>query len=436
MVQFKKEEKEKHLIEYEITVDEERVKETLENIYREANRRMVIPGFRKGKAPRNILKTHLNQEFIHDELTRSLVPDALKQVVKDENINLFGEPDIEVMTASEGQPLVFRALVLEKPQVLLGNPEEIEIRKYHIIVRDPDIDQEIEGIRKSKGMWKEKEDLIIETGDMVKIKVDNKEYAIMAGFSDDKSPLGQAVVGLKKGETSRVRNNEDQEGQQSGEVVFTVVNVLKKELPDIDQAFLAQLNPEYKTVDDLRAKTRETLEKWTDDLVTVRMEKEALATLTRKSEVSIPGVLIDHEVSHRVDHFVEHIKKDGLTLEKYMELTNTDFDGIEKDFRKRALWDLKKLFVLEEYALKNNISIDKEEMDSELAKVAERTGKTVDEVKQVLERNNKLEDMRDQKLQQKMIGDILKKVKVKEFEDPLNLDQWKTLEDPEEEMVE
>ena len=116
MVHFKKEEKEKHLIEYEVTVEEEKVREAMENIYREASRRISVPGFRKGRAPRNILKAHLNQNYIQNELPRRLVPEALQQVLKDENITLFGEPDIEVVKVSEDQPLVFKALVLEKPQ--------------------------------------------------------------------------------------------------------------------------------------------------------------------------------------------------------------------------------------------------------------------------------------------------------------------------------
>jgi len=101
MVQFKKEQKEKHMIEYEITIDGEKVRERLEDIYRKASQRVVIPGFRKGKAPRNILKTHLSKEFIHDELVQNLVPEALQQVVKEENLRILGEPDIELVNVSE-----------------------------------------------------------------------------------------------------------------------------------------------------------------------------------------------------------------------------------------------------------------------------------------------------------------------------------------------
>jgi FKBP-type peptidyl-prolyl cis-trans isomerase (trigger factor) len=125
-----------------------------------------------------------------------------------------------------------------------------------------------------------------------------------------------------------------------------------------------------------------------------------------------------------------------MTLEKYMEITNTDFESIEKDFRKQALWQLKKMFVLQEYADKNGISVGKEEMNEEMERIAQRTGKEVEDVKQILEKNNKMDDLMDQKLQQKLILDILQKVKTKELEEPINIDQWKALEDPEEEMVE
>ncbi|NLJ39077.1 MAG: trigger factor [Candidatus Atribacteria bacterium] len=436
MVQFKKEEKEKHLYEYEITIEEEKVQEALENIYKEANQRVAVPGFRKGKAPRVILRAHLNPNFIQDELTRRLVPDALNQVIKEENITLFGEPDIDLVTVSEEQPLVFKALILEKPQTTLADLNDIEVRKYKIIIRDSDVEKEIEGLQKSKGIWKEKGDLPVETGDMVKVKVEGREFAVMAGYADDKMLLSHAVIGLKKGEAGKFYSLETEADKPVEEIEFIVTEVMKKEIPELNEEFLTQLNPELKSLDDLRLKTRESLEKWAEDLVQIRMEKEAVAMLTKKSEVAIPSVLIDHETKHQIDHFIEHIQKDGMTLEKYMEITNTDFEGIEKDFRKQALWQLKKLFVLQEYANKNGISVREEEMNEDLERIAQRTGKEVEDIKQILKKNNKMDDLMDQKFQQKLVVDILQKVKTKEMEEPINIDQWKALEDPEEEMVE
>ncbi|NLJ49040.1 MAG: trigger factor [Candidatus Atribacteria bacterium] len=436
MVQFKKEEKEKHLYEYEITIEEEKVQEKLENIYKEASQRVAVPGFRKGKAPRAILKAHLNPNFIKEELTRRLVPDALNQVVKEENLTLFGEPDIDLVTVNEGMPLVFKALILEKPQTTLANLDDIEVRKYKVIIRDSDVDKEIEGIQKSKGIWKEKGDFPAETGDMVRIQIEDKEFAVMAGYSDDESVLSRAVIGLKKGDTGKFRPQETETDKPADEVEFTVTEIMEKEIPDLNKEFLTQLNPDLKSLDDLRLKTRESLEKWAEDLVQIRMEKEAVALLTKKSEVAIPSVLIDHETKHQIDHFIEHIQKDGMTLEKYLEITDTDFEDFEKDFRKQAYWQLKKLFVLQEYANKNGISVREEEMNEDLEKIAQRTGKEVEDVKQILKKNNKMDDLMDQKFQQKLILDILQKVKTKELEEPINIDQWKALEDPEEEMVE
>lgn len=436
MVQFKKEEKEKHLYEYEITIEEEKVQETLENICKEASRRVAIPGFRKGKAPRAILKAHLKPNFIQDELVRSLVPEALNQVVIEENLTLFGDPDIDIVTVGEGQPLIFKALILEKPQTTLADLNDIEIHKYKIDIRDSDVEKEIEGIQKSNGNWKEKEDLPVETGDMVKIKIDDKEYAVMAGYSDDKSFLTRAVIGLKKGETSKFRPQETEEGKPTEEVTFTVTQVMRKEIPELDEEFLAYINPELKSVDDLKAKTRESLEKRAEELVKIRMEKEAVANLTKKSVVAIPSVLVDYETKHQIDHFIEHLQKDGMTLEKYLEITDTDFESVEEEFRKRAFWQLKKMFVLQEYAKKNGIAVGQEEMNEEMAKIAQENGKEIEEVRQILKKNDKMDELQDQKLRQKIILDILQKVKIKELEEPLNVDQWKALEDPEEEMVE
>jgi FKBP-type peptidyl-prolyl cis-trans isomerase (trigger factor) len=94
------------------------------------------------------------------------------------------------------------------------------------------------------------------------------------------------------------------------------------------------------------------------------------------------------------------------------------------------------MFVLQEYAKKNGIAVGQEEMNEEMAKIAQENGKEMEEVRQILKKNDKMDELQDQKLRQKIILDILQKVKIKELEEPLNVDQWKALEDPEEEMVE
>ncbi|MCX6089389.1 MAG: trigger factor [Candidatus Atribacteria bacterium] len=434
MVEFKKEEKEKHVFQYEITIGEEAVQQAVEKILQEVNRRTVVPGFRKGHAPRAILRAHVSKEYLNETLTKDLVPEAFKEVIGKEKLQVIGEPDLMLVQVEEGKPLIFQATVIEQPTVTLAHPEELEIRKYRVEVRELDVEKEIDGLRSSKGTWNEKENKIVEEGDLVKVKVEDEEFAVVANPSDEKSPVGRGVMGMQLNEKKSVMFP-GTDGKDEEEYPVTVLGIMVKEVSRSDEEFLKKMGEEYQTMDDLRKKVQELLGSYAKDLADLRFEKEAVVALCRKSEVAIPSPIVNHEVTHQIDEFKEHLEKDGMTMERYMELTNSDFAAMETNFRKLSEWNLKKIFVFQEYAEENHISVTDEEIFQELDRMAERSGKGLEEVRSILKRNDKMDQMRENQKNRKLLNDLVAKVKVKEVPESINFDQWKALEDPEEEMV-
>jgi len=433
MVEVKKEEKEKHVIEMEITVEKERVNEALDKVYRELSHRMTVPGFRKGKAPRAILRGFAGEDTILETMTQDLIPQIVQEVLTQENLKVVGEPDLEIIQAKEDESLIFRIRVIEEPEVELANPQELEVRKYRLEIRDSDVEKEVERIIDSRSTWKDKgEDEPAREGDLVKIKIEDEDYAVVAESSLDKEKsLAREVLGMKVGEKGKISEGEEEET----ELEFSISGIMGKERPEVNEEFLSSLEEGLTSIDDLKNKVREKLEALVKDMVEERLEKEAIVALSKNSQVYIPEALLDIDVRRRIDTLKEDLEKDGLTLDRYLELMNMDFATLEKNLRDLARWELRKLFVLQKYVKENGISVTEEELMAECEKIAKEVGKTKEEVREALESNGRINDLWYSISEKKALKDLAQKVKVKELEESINLDQWKALEDPEEEMV-
>ncbi|MGQ9472446.1 MAG: trigger factor [Candidatus Caldatribacteriaceae bacterium] len=434
MVEVKKEEKEKHVYSLEVTVDEVRVQEALQEIYRDFSFRVNIPGFRKGKAPRNILRAYVGKGVILDALAQSLIPKITREVLERENIEVIGEPEMEVLQIDEEKPLIFRLQVMENPEVEIPDPENLEVRKYKLEVRESDVEKELERLRNSKGKWEDKQpESAVSVGDLVKFKVEDRDYTVLAHDTENGDVIGREVLGMKAGETKRV-SLKDQEGKDV-ELELQVTKVMEKKVPEIDPEFLQSLGEEFDSVEVLKEKIRERLELVAKDLVEDRFQQEAVVALGKGSRVHIPDSLVNIETRHRIDEFREQLQKDGLTLEKYLELTGHDFASVEQELRKAASWGLKKFFILQEYARKYDIKVTEEDLNKELERLARISGKTKDEVREILSRNDKIGEVQERLKNQKILQDLAARVKARELSEAINFDQWRALENPEEEVM-
>lgn len=433
MVEVKKEEKEKHVVEMEITVEKERVNEALDKVYRELSYRMTVPGFRKGKAPRGILRSFAGEDFILETMTQDLIPQVVQEVLTQESIRVIGEPDLEIVHAEEDEPLVLRLQVIEEPEVKLADPGELEVRKYRLEIRESDVEKEVEKLIDSRSTWKDKgEGEPVREGDLVMLKIEDEDYAVVAESSLDKEKsIAREVLGMRVGEKGKITQGEEEET----EIEFSISGIMGKERPEVNEEFLSGLEEGLNSIEDLKNRVREKLEALAQDIVEERLEKEAVVALCRESEVYIPEALLDIDVRQRIDILKEDLEKDGLTLDRYLELMDMDFATLEKNLRDLGRWELRKFFVLEKYAEENEILVTEEDLMAEFEEIAKKTGKTKEEIKEILELSDRIEGVKSNIRDRKTIKDIAQKVKVKELEEPINLDQWKALGDPEEEMI-
>lgn len=426
MMELKREEKEKHVLEFEVEIEKERVDEVLEEVYRDFNRRIAVPGFRKGRTPRAILRARLGKEVIIDELVHRLIPKVVTEVLEKENMEIVDEPNVEVLHVEEGEPLRFRFRVVENPSVVLARPEEIEVHRYRLEIRESDVDESVEDFRRRLGEWKEKEGPI-KPGDMVVVEVEGKRFSLIAGY-DDRS-VGSVIIGTKRGEKRTFLLEEGEEKE------VKILAVFERHLPALDGEFLGALGEQYASLEGFRAEVRKSLEESAKGLVEERLQKEAIAALCRSSQVEIPSPLVEEETRSVIESFRKQLEESGMALERYLEVTGKDFAAFEEEMRKIARLRLKKQFVLGQYAKEYGIELTREELEYLVADIAQQSGKPPDKVAESLSKRKVLPRMAARLFTHKLVADLLSRVKVKEVEEPLNLDQWRALGDPEEEMI-
>ena len=284
---------------------------------------------------------------------------------------MIGEPELEVIQAEEGEPLVFRLQVVEEPEVKLADPRELEVRKYRLEIRESDVEKEVEKLIDSHSTWKDKgEDEPAREGDLVMIKIEDEDYAVVAEASLDKDKsLTREVLGMKVGDKGKIPRGE---GEEKPSVEFSVSGIMGKERPEVNQEFLSSLEEGLNSIEDLKAKVRERLEAVAQEMVEERLEKEAVVALCRESEVYIPEALLDIDVRRRIDQLREDLEEDGLTLDRYLELIDMDFATLEKNLRDLARWEFRRFFVLEKYAEESAISVTEEDLAAEYEEIAKK----------------------------------------------------------------
>ncbi|HSV31225.1 MAG TPA: hypothetical protein VLH40_04275, partial [Atribacteraceae bacterium] len=311
------------------------------------------------------------------------------------------------------------------------NADSIEIRRYRLEIRDIDIERELKRLQESSGTWVAKTEGSIQNGDFVQVTVDGDKMTLIAGDTEHQkdSVLNQTVLGMKIGEEKTV-TLPGEAGRE--EKSLQVHGVHERQLPEQDEEFLRRFGEDVTSLEVLKRRIRENLEDAAQTLVERRFRREAMVAYCRKAEVEVPEDLIEEGKTTRMNNFLEELKRDGMTLERYAELTSVDKSAMEESFRKMAAWDLKMAFVISKFSRENGLSVTDEELDAEILIMAKKFGKTEREVRKTLRENDRIDAIKENLLQAKMTDEIARRVVVRTAEETINLDQWKTLEDPEE----
>lgn len=403
---------EKNMAKLTVEVGAEELEKAIEKAYQKQKKQISIPGFRKGKVPRQIVEKMYGKEVFYEDAANELIPDAYDKALSECEEDIVSSPKIEVTQIEAGKPFIFTATVALKPEVKLGKYKGLKIDKIDAEVTEEEVDAEINRERENNARNITVEDRPVKDGDMTTIDFEGfvdgvafeggkgENYPLTIGSGAFIPGFEEQLVGAEIGKEVEVNvtfpedyQAEDLRGKAA---VFkcTVREIKEKELPELDDEFASEVS-EFETLAEYREDVKKNLaEKKAKDAKNAR-EDAAIKAAVEVAEMEIPDAMLETQQRQMVDEFAQRITMQGLSMEQYFQFTGTNYQKMVDQVKPQALERIKSRLVLEAIAAAEKIEATEEEYEKELETMAEVYQMDVAKVKELMGEREKKNIMQD-----------------------------------------
>lgn len=364
-----------------------------------------IPGFRKGKAPRNIIEMHYGKEAVKQEAFELVANQCYTEALEQEKLIPVSDPKVEDSVFEENKDMELTIKVTLKPEVKLGDYKELHVEKEAVEVTDEAVEEQVQGLRSRHAKMVEAEKgAVIEKGDFAIIDFagtvdgepfsggEGKGYPLEVGSNSFIPGFEDQLVGLKKGDSTDVDVTFPEEyfvKELAGKQAIFKVNVQdvkRKELPELTDEYVAA-NSDCKTVEELRASYKERMQKAAENNAQIAYEKALIDLAVANAEFEVPEIMIEDRVTQMIDEMRMSLEARKLTLEQYMQYSGIDMKQLRERQHDAAVENVKTDLVLDAIAKAENIQVSMEDVDSELSAIASQHGATLEDVKKIIKSN-------------------------------------------------
>ena len=391
-------------IKMEITIEAEKFENAIKKVYFKNAKYFNIPGFRKGKAPQNIVEKYYGKEIFYEDAFNEIAGEEYANAVEENKLEVVSKPQIDIVTMEKGQDLVFTATVATKPEVELGKYKGIEIEKIEYNVEDSDIENNLKQMQEKNSRVISVE-TPVEKGNIAVIDfegfVDGKafeggkgeNYSLEIGSGSFIPGFEDQVIGMKIDEEKDINVkfpdeyfSKDLAGKDATFKV-KVHEIKKKELPELDDEFAKDVS-EFDTLKELKDSIKERLEKDNEQKAKYEKEDAIMKVITEGMKVDIPTGMIEAEVDNMVKDMEQRMSYQGLKLEQYLKMLNKTEAEFKKDYEPQAIQAIKSRLALEAIIKAEKIEVTEKEIKEKLEEMAKNYGKTAEK----LEKNESIKD--------------------------------------------
>ena len=380
-----------------VEVPFEELKGSLDAAYKKINQQVTVKGFRKGKVPARVIDQRFGRGAVLEEAVNDALPKFYTDAVTDAELNVLGQPEVDITELKDGETLNFTAEVDIRPTIEIPDYSGIEVEVDAVEVTEEDVEKAVTELRERFASTSPVE-RAAEDGDVVTIDLEAKvdgdvlEDGVASGISytigsgELLDGIDDAVKGLEAGGEATF-TSELKGGSAAGkeaEVTVKVTQVAARELPELDDDF-AQLASEFDTLDELKADSRKRLENTKEYDQATQAQERVLEKLLELVEVPIPEKLLEDEINTR-KHNLEHhqLGKMGLDIEKYLEIQGKTAEEFDTETREAAIKGIKTQFVLDELVNKEKLNVSQEELTEHLMRRAATSGMSPDQFAQAV----------------------------------------------------
>ncbi|WP_283587891.1 trigger factor [Limosilactobacillus viscerum] len=410
-------------------IDVDTINKGIDEAFVETRKKITVPGFRKGRVPRQIFNQMYGEESLYQDALNKVLPDAYSDAVKETGIKPVDQPKIDIKSMEKGQPWTLTAEVAVEPEVKLGEYKGMEVPEQDTTVSDADVDSEIEKKRQQQAELVLKEDKPAAKGDTVVIdyegSIDGKKfdggsadnYSLELGSGSFIPGFEDQLVGANSGDDVDVKVTfpEDYHAKELAgkDAIFKVKvhEIKEKQLPELDDDFAKDVDEDVDTLDELKDKTRKQLQQQKDDQAKGAIEDAAIEKAVANAEIEdIPQAMLDEDTNRQMQQYLAGMQQQGISPQMYFQITGTKEDDLKKQFANDAAQRVKTNLVLEAIVDDANLEASDDEIKDEIKDLAKQYGMEENAVEKALSKDMLSHDIKIKKAVD-LVADSAKQVK-------------------------
>ena len=390
-----------------ITVSAEEVEKALQAAYLKQRSKISLPGFRKGKVPRQMIEKMYGPEVFYDEAANHMISEAYGKAYDECELEIASQPTIDVVQLEKGKDFIFTAEVAVKPEVKLGEYKGLKVDKVSTRVMQKEVDEEIEKERERNARTVEVTDRAVQDKDIVTLDFEGfvdgvafeggkgENYPLTIGSGAFIPGFEEQLIGAEIDKETEVKVTFPEEYQAKElagkEAVFkcTVHEIKAKELPELDDEFASEVSEEAETLEDYKAEVKAKIKERKENEGKEKKENQALEQAVANAEIDLPAPMVDLQAKQMADDFARRIMQQGMSVEQYFQFTGLNEEKMMEELKPQAEKRIRTRLVLEAIVAAENIEVSDERLDEELQKMADSYQMKVEKLKEFMGENEK-----------------------------------------------
>ena len=401
-----------------IEVPAEEVEKALQAAYLKERGKISLPGFRKGRVPRQMIEKMYGPEVFYDEAANRMISEAYAKAYDECELELVSQPKIEITQLEKGKEFIFTAEVAVKPEVKLGEYKGLKVDKVSTRVTQKEVDEEIDKERERNARTIDVTDRAVQDKDQITLDFEGfvdgvafeggkaSDYPLTIGSGAFIPGFEDQLIGANIDEEKEINvtfPEEYQAKELAGKAaVFkcTVHSIKAKELPELDDEFVSDVSEKSETVDAYKAEVKAKIKERKENEGKQKREDQSVEQAVANAEMDIPEAMISFQSRQMVDDFARRIMQQGMTMEQYFQFTGLSEEKMMEEFKPEAEKRTRTRLTLEAIVAAENIEVSEERLDEELQKMADSYKMEVDKLKEYMGENEKKQMKEDIAIQE------------------------------------
>lgn len=417
------------MVKLTIEVSAEQFEKGLAEAYNKNKKSIQIQGFRKGKAPRKLIEKTYGVGFFYEDAANFCIPEAYDKAVEESGLEIVSRPSVDVIQIEAGKPFIFTAEVAVKPEAVLGNYTGLEVTKDAVEVTEEDVLKDLDRVREQNSRLVDITDRPVADGDNINLDFEGfvdgvafdggkaENYDLVIGSHSFIDTFEEQLIGASIGDELEVNVTFPEQYQQASlagaKAMFKVkINGIKyKELPELDDD-LAKDVSEFDTMEEYKASIKAKLVEAKENSALNAMKSALLEQAVANATLELPDPMVDLEAENMTYDMAQRLQYQGLSIEQYFQYTGQNMNSLKESMKGEAAKKIKSRLVLEAIAKAEGLVATDEDVEAEIAKMAEMYNMEIEKIKETIGEDER-ESLKQDLLNQKAYDFIVEKAIVK-----------------------